>query len=180
MREQRVELVEFRLRGFVVGKSRSTLYLSDGRIKRAVGVLRRAEIAQAGVRFGSEAFQQRRRQSRLADTGLAGEQHHLTFAGLRLRPAPQQQFEFFFPPDEVGQAARVQSLEAASPGTARRAAKARTGPAMPLRSLGPRSSSSNRLPRSFRVLSAMTTVFGSAMLCRRAARFGVSPTMACS
>ena len=37
--------------------------------------------------------------------------------------------------------------------------------------------SSKRLPRSFRVLSAMTTVFGSAMPCRRAARFGVSPTM---
>ena len=27
------------------------------------------------------------------------------------------------------------------------------------------------------VLSAMTTVFGSAMSCRRAARFGISPTM---
>ena len=27
------------------------------------------------------------------------------------------------------------------------------------------------------MLSAMTTVFGSAMPCRRAARFGVSPTM---
>ena len=26
----------------------------------------------------------------------------------------------------------------------------------------------------------MTTMFGSAMLCRRAARFGVSPTMPCS
>ena len=30
------------------------------------------------------------------------------------------------------------------------------------------------------MLSAMTTVFGSAMLCRRAARLGVSPTTACS
>ena len=29
------------------------------------------------------------------------------------RPAPQQQFEFFFPPDELSQAARVHSLEAA-------------------------------------------------------------------
>ena len=33
--------------------------------------------------------------------------HYLAFAGLCLRPAPQQQFEFFFPPDKVGQAARV-------------------------------------------------------------------------
>ncbi len=36
------------------------------------------------------------------------------------------------------------------------------------------------LPRSRRVLSAMTTVFGSAIPCSRAARFGVSPTTACS
>ncbi len=59
---------------------------------------------------------------------------------------------------------------------ARSAAQARAGPAMPLRSFGPRSSSSNRLPRSLRVPSAMTTVSGSAIACRRAARFGVSPT----
>jgi hypothetical protein len=39
--------------------------------------------------------------------------------------------------------------------------------AMPLRSLSPRSSSSKRLPRSFRVPSAMTTLFGSAIPCRR-------------
>jgi hypothetical protein len=62
----------------------------------------------------------------------------------------------------------------------RSAAQARVGPAMPLTSLaklGPRSCSSNRLPRSLRVPSAMTTMFGSAIPCRRAARFGVSPTM---
>ena len=46
-----------------------------------------------------------------------------------------------------------------------------------LRSFGPTSPSSKRLPRSFRVASAMTTVFGSAIPCKRAARFGVSPTM---
>src|SRR5215813_4515932 len=60
---------------------------------------------------------------------------------------------------------------------ARSATQARTGSAMPLRSLAPRSLSSKRLPRSLRVASAMTTVFGSAISCRRAARFGVSPTM---
>src|SRR5690242_6464536 len=36
---------------------------------------------------------------------------------------------------------------------------------------------SERLPRSPRVLSAIITVFGSAMDCSLAARFGVSPTM---
>ena len=43
------------------------------------------------------------------------------------------------------------------------AAKARVGPATPLRSCGPRSSSSNRLPSSLRVPSAMTTLSGSAI-----------------
>jgi hypothetical protein len=62
----------------------------------------------------------------------------------------------------------------------RNAAHARIGAEMPLRSLAPRSSNSNRLPRSRRVLSETTTVFGSAMTCSRAAKFGVSPTTACS
>jgi hypothetical protein len=43
-----------------------------------------------------------------------------------------------------------------------------------------RLSDRNRLPTSFRVLSAITTPFGSAIACKRAARFGVSPTIACS
>jgi len=37
----------------------------------------------------------------------------LAFAGLCLGPAPQQQFEFFFPPDQFGQAACMESLKAA-------------------------------------------------------------------
>jgi hypothetical protein len=40
---------------------------------------------------------------------------------------------------------------------------------MPLRFCAPRSWTSNRLPTSFRVLSAMMTLFGSAMPCKRAA-----------
>jgi hypothetical protein len=59
----------------------------------------------------------------------------------------------------------------------RSAVQARTGALAPFRSLAPRSSSSNRLPRSLRVLSAITTLFGSARPCKRAAWFGVSPTM---
>ncbi len=113
MRQQRIELVELRLRGVVVRQSGGTLHLADDRIERAVGVLRRAEIAQARVRLAGEAFQKRGREPRFADAGLAGEQHHLAFAGLCLGPAPQQQFEFFFPSDEGGQAGRVHRLEAA-------------------------------------------------------------------
>ena len=50
----------------------------------------------------------------------------------------------------------------------------------PLRRRGPRSSSSNRPPSSRRVAWLITTLPGAASACRRAARFGVSPTTASS
>jgi hypothetical protein len=65
------------------------------------------------VRLGGEALKQRGSEPRLTNAWLAGEQHYLTFAGLRSGPAPKQKFEFFFPTDKLGQSARVQSLKAA-------------------------------------------------------------------
>ena len=65
------------------------------------------------MQLGGEPFQQRGGQPRFANTGLTGQQHYLTFAGLCLRPAPQQQFEFFFSPDKFGQTACMESLKAA-------------------------------------------------------------------
>src|SRR5215831_6902298 len=91
----------------------STLHLANNRVQRAVGVLRRAEVAQSRVRLVSEALHQRSRQPRLADARLTGEQHHLSLAALRFRPPPQQQFEFFFPADKLGQPARMQGLKTA-------------------------------------------------------------------
>ena len=55
-----------------------------------------------------------------------------------------------------------------------------TGPAMPFTSTAPRSRYSKRSPTSRRVPAAITTAFGSARACSRAARFGVSPTTDCS
>jgi Transposase IS116/IS110/IS902 family len=57
-----------------------------------------------------------------------------------------------------------------STGLARSAAQAFARPAMPLRSFGPRSSSSNRLPSSFRVLSAMTRLGNPLQTCRKVRR----------
>jgi len=65
------------------------------------------------VRFAGEAFQQCSRKARLANARFAGQEHHLAFAGLCLRPASQQQLKFFFPTDKLGQSGRVHSLEAA-------------------------------------------------------------------
>jgi hypothetical protein len=55
----------------VARQSCSTLQLADNRIERAVGVLRRAEIAQARVRLGGEAFQKRGREPRFAEPQCA-------------------------------------------------------------------------------------------------------------
>ena len=145
--------------------------------KRAVGMLRRAEIAQARVRLAGEAFQQRGREPRFADAGLAGEQHHLAFARLCPGPAPQQQFEFFFPPDECGQAGRVQRLEAALDRTRpqRRQSPRRSGDALEV--LWPEVRQLEQIAEQPSRAPAITTLFGSATPCRRAARFGVSPTM---
>ncbi len=55
-----------------------------------------------------------------------------------------------------------------------------TGAAMPFTSTAPRSRYSKRSPTSRCGPAAMTTVSGSARVCSRAARFGVSPTTDCS
>jgi hypothetical protein len=70
------------LRGVVAHQSGGAFHLADDRIKRAVRVLRRAEIAQPRVRLSGEAFQQRGGEPRFPDAGLAGEQHHLAFTRL--------------------------------------------------------------------------------------------------
>jgi hypothetical protein len=47
------------------------------------------------VRFAFKAFHKRSSKPRFADACFAGKEHYLSFAGLRLCPAAQQQFEFF-------------------------------------------------------------------------------------
>ena len=85
--------------------------LGDERIERAVLIMRRAEIAQPGVRIARDALRQLGRKPRLADPRLARDQHHSAFAGLRLLPAPQQQIELFLAPDQARRL-RAQRLKA--------------------------------------------------------------------
>ena len=56
-----------------------------------------------------------RREARFADAGFARQQHHLSFARLRLGPAPKQEFGFFLSPDERGQPLRVKGRRTGSP-----------------------------------------------------------------
>ena len=139
-------------------------------------MVRRAEIAQAGVRLGSDVLGKCRREPRLADARLAGDQHHPPFAALRLLPAAQQQLEFLVAPDER-RLPRAQGLEAAyhpalAERPARRAAARRSRRAPAVRD--PRDRTVRRSAGASP--SAMTRVFGMASACSRAARFGVSPT----
>ena len=68
--EQGIQLLESCLSAVPVCESRGTLHLIDDWIKCTVGMLRRAEIAQARVRLGRKAVQQRRRQSRFSNASL--------------------------------------------------------------------------------------------------------------
>ena len=97
-----------------------------------------------------------------ADAGLK-----MIAADVGAGPAPQQQLDSSSRPTRAVGPVACSASKRLSTEIARSAAQSRAGPAMPLRSLSPRSSSSKRLPRSFRVPSAMTTLFGSAIACRR-------------
>src|SRR5580700_2390864 len=78
---------------------------------------RRAEIAQADVELGVEAPYQLRRDSRLANAGLAGDHHDLAVPQLGARPTPQQQVDFLLAADQRAQHRATQRLEPALDGT---------------------------------------------------------------
>ena len=55
------------------------------------------------MRLGVKALLQCRGDARLADTGLAGDEHDLTVAGLGARPAAQQEVYLLAAADQRGQ-----------------------------------------------------------------------------
>ena len=132
-------LSSFACGGVVAGEPGSAFELGDDRIERAVRVLRRAEIAQAGMRLAARRSRKRRREPRLADTRLAGEQHHLAFAGLRLATSGAAAVRV---PRRARPAASSRSRAVPRsgfpPSSRRSTAQARTGSAMPLSVLWPR------------------------------------------
>ena len=75
-------------------------------------MVRRAEIAQPGVRFGGDPLGQRLGEAGLADARLSGNQHHPSVAGLCLRPAAEQQIHLLVAADQR-RGAGAQRLELA-------------------------------------------------------------------
>ena len=73
----------------------------------------RAVVAERGVRLVAEALAQRPDHARLADPGLAREQHHLAVAVLGPGPALEQDAELVLAPDQRREMLAMQRLEAA-------------------------------------------------------------------
>ncbi len=110
--EQRPQFAELLFDRIIADKSGGVFELRDKRMERAVLVVRRAEIPQADMRLGSDILGERRRQPRLADARLAGDQHHPSLAALRLLPAADEQLDFLLAPHER-RLPRAQRLEPA-------------------------------------------------------------------
>src|SRR6516165_6487339 len=90
--------------------------LVDKRIERAVTAIGRTEIAQMEMRLGAKALLQLHCDTRLADAGLARDQHDLAIARLGARPATQQQVDLLVAANQRGQGRAAQRLEAAGNG----------------------------------------------------------------
>ena len=111
-RDQCPQLAELGVDRLVAGEPGGAFELRDEGIERAVLMMRRAEMAQAGMRLGSDLLGESDREPRLADARLAEDQDHSTFAALRLLPAADKQFNFLLTPNER-RLARAQCLEPA-------------------------------------------------------------------
>ena len=70
-------------------------------------------IADAGGVAFRHLIAQALHQPRLADAGLAGNQGHLAFALFRQVPAVEQQLQFGFPADDVGQLRAMRGVKPA-------------------------------------------------------------------
>ena len=101
-------------------------------------MVRRAEIAQPGVRLTTDPFHDGLSNTRLADPGLASDQHDLSITPLGLLPATQQQLGLFVLPTSSVVAVRSASNRL-SAALARSTCHAGTFWARPLSATVPRS-----------------------------------------
>src|SRR5262249_28644530 len=90
--------------------------LRDDRVECAISVVRRAEIAQAGVRLARDPLLQGGTEAGLANARLARKQHHAAFASFRAMPLAQQEVDLLLTPDERREHRPMQRLEPAFDG----------------------------------------------------------------
>src|SRR5262249_56305403 len=96
--EQRDQLVELRAGAAVRFEAGRLLELCNDRMERTVRMVRRAEIAKAGMGLALDPGQQGFGDARLADARLARKQQDSTLAGVGLIPPPLKQPHFLLPP----------------------------------------------------------------------------------
>ena len=104
--EQSLQPVETSCRAAARLEARGPFELRNERVERAVRMVGRAEIAKTSMRLALEPRQQGFGNTRLADAGLAREQHDPPLAELGLIPAAQQQIDLLLPANEWRQRAR--------------------------------------------------------------------------
>ena len=134
-----------RVGAVVAHESRRPFELRDEGVERAVGVIGGAEIAQLRMRPGGDLLCKRRQQARLADAGLAAEQHDLALSRCCAMPPFEQEGELCLPADQ-----RRQHRRAALRNGSRRPSRRRCASTAPER----RSPLSSRSPRSVAVEQA--------------------------
>ena len=111
--EQRLELGELGRVVVGAGEARRPRELLDDRVERAVRVVRGAMVAEADPVLGAQPLAQGEDDPRLADAGLAREQHDLALAGPGEPPAVEEQRQLLVAADERGRAGAVERLEPA-------------------------------------------------------------------
>ena len=114
--EQGLQLLELDRGRIVAAEIGGALELVEHRIERAAGVEGRAEVVQVDARLLLQLLAQALDEARLADPGLARQQHHLALAVLGLAPARQQHTDLVLAPDQGRQPARRGGLEARGAG----------------------------------------------------------------
>ncbi len=108
-----IQLVELLHGAVVFLETQGPLELLHDRMQRRVLVVGRAEVEDAVVQLALDALLESLEDTRLADTGLAGEQHHLAVTLTGELPAPHQQTDLLLAPHERRDAAYRRGLEAA-------------------------------------------------------------------
>jgi hypothetical protein len=111
--EERLQVIEASLGRVVALEAGGPLELPDHRPKGAVAVVGGGLVAQGGTPVAAGGLAQRLDQARLADPGLAREEHDLALPGPGLPPAAEEQLQLLLAPDERRRRAAVPRLEAA-------------------------------------------------------------------
>ena len=111
--EQGFELVEPGVCPVVAGKPGRALQEADDGIERAVGVVRRAVVAERRVRLAGETLAERAHDPRFADPRLTREQHYLAFALLGALPPVREQIDLVLAADQCRELLAVHGLEPA-------------------------------------------------------------------